>query len=97
MALQAQQEENEFRPAQVIENTTYALDRFDWLPCRLSLEIPITEVTLGDLLRLRKDSVVSSGLRSIEDIPLRVNGRHIAWIQFEILGDRIAARVTELA
>lgn len=97
MAIQAQREEKEPRSDQAIESAKDAAERFDWLPCRLSLEIPVTEVTLGDLLRLRQDSVVSSELRSTEDIPLRVNGRHIAWIQFEMIGDRLAARVTELA
>jgi flagellar motor switch/type III secretory pathway protein FliN len=97
MTLQAQREEKGQRLEQAIESTKDAAERFDWLPCRLSLEIPVTEVTLGDLLRLRPDSVVASGLRGTEDIPLRVNGRHIAWIQFEMIGDRLAARVTELA
>ena len=97
MAIQAQREEKEQRPDQAVESTRDAAERFAWLPCRLSLEVPVSEFTLGDLLRLRRDSVVTTGLRSTEDIPLRVNSRLIAWIQFEMIGDRLAARITELA
>ncbi len=74
-----------------------ALRRFDWLPCRLSLEIPVNEFTLGELLRLQKGSVVATAIRSTEEVPLNVNQRLIAWIQFEMIGDRLAARITELA
>lgn len=87
------------KPAQVEQLTSglEALARFDWLPCRLSLEIPVSEFTLGDLLRLHKDSVVTTAVRSNEEIPLSVNRQLIAWIQFEMIGERLAARITELA
>ena len=97
MAIEAQREEKEQRPDETTEGTKDAAERFGWLPCRLSLEIPVSAFTLGDLLRLRKDSVVATGIRSTEDIPLRVNSRLIAWIQFEMIGDSLAARITELA
>jgi flagellar motor switch/type III secretory pathway protein FliN len=74
-----------------------SLERFDWLPCRLSLEIPVSQFTLGDLLRLQKDCVVSTTVPSINEVPLSVNGQPIAWIQFEMIGNRLAARITELA
>jgi len=74
-----------------------ALERFDWLPCRLTLQIPVSEFTLGDLLRLQTGSVVSTAVRSTEELPLSVNGQLIAWIQFEMIGERLAARITELA
>jgi len=74
-----------------------ALDRFDWLPCRLTLQIPVSEFTLGDLLRMQVGTVVGTATRSTEEIPLSVNGQLIAWIQFEMIGERLAARITELA
>jgi flagellar motor switch/type III secretory pathway protein FliN len=95
--MQGQQEERNDQPDQTSAIMKEAANRFDWLPCRLSLEIPVSGFTLGDLLRLEKDSVVTTGLRTTEDIPLRVNRRLIAWIQFEVIGDRLAARITELA
>jgi len=74
-----------------------ALERFDWLPCQLSLQIPVSEFTLGDLLRMQVGTVVGTAVRSTEEIPLSVNGQLIAWIQFEMIGERLAARITELA
>jgi flagellar motor switch/type III secretory pathway protein FliN len=74
-----------------------AMERFDWLPCRLTLQIPVSEFTVGDLLRLQKGSVVATAVRSTEEIPLSVNGQLIAWIQFEMLSGRLAARITEFA
>jgi flagellar motor switch/type III secretory pathway protein FliN len=73
------------------------MQRFDWLPCRLSLEIPVSEFTLRELLRLHPGSVVRAAVRTSEEVPLRVNERLIAWIQFEMIGERLAARIMELA
>jgi len=95
MTAQAQQTENE-DPQAAISNQG-SLERFDWLPCRLSLEVPVSQFSLGDLLRLQKGSVVSTAVPSTDEVPLSVNQQLIAWIQFEMIGDRLAARITELA
>jgi flagellar motor switch/type III secretory pathway protein FliN len=94
MTAQAQQAEKENQAAISGEGS---LERFDWLPCRLSLEIPVSHFTLGDLLRLQKGSVVHTAIPGTDEVPLSVNGQLIAWIQFEMIGDRLAARITELA
>jgi len=70
---------------------------FGWLPCHLSLEIPIVRFTVGDLLRLNKNSVLETDCPSTGDIPLRVNGLLIGWSEFEVVGNRLAVRITELA
>jgi flagellar motor switch/type III secretory pathway protein FliN len=70
---------------------------FPWLPCELTLEIPITHFTVGDLLRLGKGSIVESNTRHAGDIPLRVNGLLIGYTEFEVMADRLAVRITELA
>jgi flagellar motor switch protein FliN/FliY len=72
-------------------------ESFGWLPCQLSLEIPIVNFTVGDLLRLGKDSIAETPCLSTSDIPLRVNGLLIAWTEFEVIGNRLAVRITELA
>lgn len=82
------------QPATLQQN---ALERFEWLPCRLSLEVPVSDFTLGDLLRLQKGSVVATAIRSTAEIPLSINGQLIARIQFEMIGERLAARIMELA
>lgn len=73
------------------------LEQFGWLPCHLSLEIPITGFTVGDLLGLRKGSIVQTACHYASDIPLRVNGLLIGWTEFEVIGNRLAVRITEFA
>jgi flagellar motor switch/type III secretory pathway protein FliN len=68
-----------------------------WLPCQMSIEIPIVNFTVGDLLRLGKESIVETACPSTGDVPLRANGLLVAWTEFEVMGNRLAARITELA
>jgi flagellar motor switch/type III secretory pathway protein FliN len=70
---------------------------FGWLPCRLTLEIPIVKFSVGDLLRLDKGSIVETACPSTGDIPVRVNGLLVGWSEFEVIGNRLAVRITELA
>jgi flagellar motor switch protein FliM len=69
---------------------------FGWLPCRISLEVPADAFTVGDLLRLEVGSVVSTKLSRKDDVPLRVNGVLVGWVQFETIGTHVAVRITEL-
>lgn len=66
------------------------------LPCVLAVEIPIPNFTVGDLLRLDKGTVIESHCNQGLDIPLRVNGEPIGWAEFEIMGERLAVRITDL-
>jgi len=72
-------------------------EKFGWLPCQLSLEVPVVRFTIGDLLRLNKGTIVETACLSTSDIPLRANGLLIAWTEFEVIGNRLAVRITELA
>ncbi len=71
--------------------------RYGWLPCQLSLEIPVTNFTVRDLLQLHKGSILRTDCSHAGDIPLRANGLLICWTEFEVIGARLAVRVTELA
>ncbi len=77
--------------------TTDGIEMFGWLPCQLTLEIPAAGFTIGDLIKLEKGSVVETAFHHSSDIPLRVNKQLIAWTEFEVVGDNLAVRVTELA
>ena len=70
---------------------------FGWLPCQLSLEAQVVKFTVGDLLRLSKGSIVETDCPATRDVPLRANGLLIAWTEFEVIGNRLAVRMTELA
>jgi flagellar motor switch/type III secretory pathway protein FliN len=73
------------------------VEQYAWLPCEVSLEVPIARFTLDDLLRLSKGTILETTFHSTSDIPLRANGLLIGWTEFEVVGNRLAARITELA
>ena len=73
------------------------LDSIPWLPCTLSLELPVVRFTIGDLLTLAKGSIVETACHHTSDVPLRVNQLLIGWTEFEVIEDRLAVRITEQA
>ena len=71
------------------------LDSMPWLPCTLSLEVPVVRFTISDLLALTKGSIVETACHHTSDVPVRVNRLLIGWSEFEVIGDRLAVRITE--
>jgi flagellar motor switch/type III secretory pathway protein FliN len=68
-----------------------------WLPCTLALDIPVVRFTVGDLLRLTNGSIVETAFHQSSDLPLRVNGQLVGWTEFEVVGERLAVRLTDLS
>ena len=66
------------------------------LPCRLTVDVPLPGFTVADALGLRRSSVINSHWRVGADIPLRLNGELIARGEFEVVGNHLAVRITEL-
>lgn len=87
---------NTARPAMSVEAEDL-LDTMPWLPCSLSLEIPVVRFTIADLLALTKGSVVETACHHTSDVPLRANRVLIGWTEFEVIGDRLAVRITDQA
>jgi len=73
------------------------LDSMPWLPCTLSLEVPAVRFTMSNLLGLTKCSIVETACHHTSDVPLRVNNVLIGWTEFEVVGDRLAVRITDQA
>lgn len=76
-------------------STSDLLDTMPWLPCTLTLEVPVVRFTIGDLLALKEGSIVETGCHHTSDVPLRVNQLLIGWTEFDVIGDRLAVRITE--
>jgi flagellar motor switch/type III secretory pathway protein FliN len=88
-------------PGEISEHTILADERA-WgqvgdLPCDISIEVPVPGFGLKDLLALRRETVLVSRLPTSDSPPLRINGELVAWCDFEVLGTRLAVRITELA
>ncbi len=72
-------------------------DLLPWLPCTLALDIPVVKFTVADLLSLKAGSVVETAYHQSSDLPLRVNGQLVGWTEFEVVGERLAVRLTDLS
>jgi flagellar motor switch protein FliN/FliY len=68
-----------------------------WLPCTLALDLPVVKFTVGDLLSLSNGSIVETSYHQSSDLPLRVNGQLVGWTEFEVVGERLAVRLTDLS
>lgn len=93
----AVQRAKEPQPAANTGPTKDPVEAYGWFPCLLSLEVPVSRFTVRDLLRLRVGSIVETSSHHASDIPLRANGLLIGWTEFEVIGNRVAVRITELA
>ncbi len=67
------------------------------LPCQITVDLPLPGFRVSDLLQLQPGFVVATNWRLVRDVPLRVNGTLIGWSEFEVVGNRLAVRLTELA
>jgi flagellar motor switch/type III secretory pathway protein FliN len=72
-------------------------DRMPWLPCTLSVDLPVVQFTIGDLLTLTPGSIVETACHHTSDVPLRVNQLLVGWTEFEVIGDLLAVRITDQA
>ena len=79
------------------ENTRDLAKALPRLPCRLVLEIPATHFSVRDLLNLRPASLVETSFHQSSDLPLHVNGQLVGWTEFEVVGERLAVRLTDLS
>lgn len=72
-------------------------ESFHWLPCTVALDLPVANFTIGDLLRLNPGAVVETAYHQSSDLPLHVNNQLVGWTEFEVVGDRLAVRLTDLS
>ncbi len=82
--------------ARTAENAA-AWARVQDLMCELSVELPLPGVRVRDLVDLARNRVLDSHWQVGSDVPLRVNGQLISWGEFEVVHDKLAIRLTELA
>ena len=74
-----------------------AWEEAGWLPCRATVEIAVQGFTVGDLLSLAVGCVVATKTPSSAELLLRVNGQLLGTAELDMIGDRYAARLSDLA
>ncbi len=67
------------------------------MPCLLSIEITVPGFKVADLIGLQPGHLIDTHWTVGQDVPLLINGQLAAWSEFEILNNRVAVRLTELA
>ena len=66
------------------------------IPAPLRVEVLVVKLTVRDLYRLEKGSIVKTSQPSGANIPVRVAGTLVAWGEFQVFGDKLAVRLAEL-
>jgi len=72
-------------------------DSFYWLVCQAKVEIPVPGFTVGDLLALTPGAIVQTATPCAKDIPIQINRISLGSGKFEVIGERLAIRITEFA
>jgi flagellar motor switch/type III secretory pathway protein FliN len=67
------------------------------LPCELTVDLGLPGFKVSDLLKLGPGTVLGCLWPVRRDVPLRVNGNVIGWSEFEVVAEKLAVRLTELA
>jgi flagellar motor switch/type III secretory pathway protein FliN len=67
------------------------------LPCLLTIDLPLRRFAVRDLLSLECGDILESQNANGGHVPVTVNARLIGWAEFEVVGQRMAVRMTELA
>jgi flagellar motor switch/type III secretory pathway protein FliN len=71
--------------------------RFDRMPMQLNVMVQVRSFRVQDLLALEKGTVVETIHEHTQDVPLECGGALLMWAEFELVGQRLAVRVTRLA
>jgi len=66
------------------------------LRCQLSAEVPIPHFTVRKLLALEPGVILDTYHEEGSHVPVLVNGQMIAWGEFDVMGETLAIRLTEL-
>lgn len=65
------------------------------LLCSVTAEVQIPNLTVQNVLKLSPGTILNTHWRTNRDLPLRVNGRLLAFAEFDSPGDRMGVRLTE--
>ena len=79
-----------------MSNDAAVWSRVEQLTCELSVHVPVLRFGVRDLLSLSAGTVVSAHWEQSKNVPLDVNGREVAWCEFEVMQELLAVRITEL-
>jgi flagellar motor switch/type III secretory pathway protein FliN len=68
-----------------------------WLPCTLSVDLSLCRFSVRDLLQLEVGAILETNHVNGSDVRVVVNTQLVAWAEFDVVAQRVAVRITELA
>lgn len=86
-------------PQKKLEPPALAQDRWAGvatLPCTLTADLSIPHMTIADLLALEVGGVIDSRCPEGSPVPVWVNAVLVAWAEFEVMGNHLGLRITEV-
>lgn len=67
------------------------------IPCTMVLEVAVLDFNVGALLHLEPGTIIRTSAQHNEDLALKVNGQFVGLGEFDVIGDRLAVRLTGMA
>jgi Type III flagellar switch regulator (C-ring) FliN C-term len=67
------------------------------LPTNVMVAVPIPKFRVRDVLALKPGCIVSSDWQGGRDIPLLAGEVQFAWIEFEVMDEKLSARITRFS
>ena len=69
---------------------------FMHIPAPLTVEVPVIALTVRDLFRLEKGSIVTTSQPAGANVPVHIAKALVAWGEFQVFGEKLAVRLAEL-
>jgi len=66
------------------------------IPATVAVAVPIVALTVRELFRLEKGSIVATSQPSGANVPIEIAGTLVAWGEFQVFADKLAVRLAEL-
>ncbi len=82
--------------APALAGASYPFAGFLHIPARVTVEAPIVTLTVRDLFRLEEGFIVATSQSAGANVPVHIAKALVAWGEFQVFGDRLAVRLTEL-
>lgn len=72
-------------------------DMLSQIPMLLSAGVQLPKFRVRDLMALKTGQMVESVSPICDDVPLKIGAVQLGWIEFEVVAQRMAVRLTRLA
>ena len=93
------------REAAIVQSPTRLFDDADLqtldsavslIPVEIDVAVPVRKFRVRNLLALAKGNVIESQWLQGEDMPLGARGARLAWVEFEVIDQKLGVRITRL-